>query len=110
MSLFKYLFDTEWGQRNDIEELKQKARRQQILTSGRTQRYDDAILGLQLEQKELEIQIGELQLTVRALLQMLNQTKDWNDSTFEEMLEKLDLEDGVLDGMITKPTDDQKEH
>ncbi len=94
MSLWKYVLDTEWSQRSDIEALKQRAdetRRKLLKRSVKTAE--------RLE--ELETQVGELALLCRSLLLVLRQKGTIDPDALERVMVGIDLEDGVLDHMVT---------
>ena len=105
MSLFELLFpnDSDRKRRADIDDLKDRARRQQILTKGRNKHYENEVSMLKSQVENLELQVGELQLLTRALLEQLKQRDDWDEATFQKILFEIDLEDGVQDGRISPP-------
>lgn len=106
MDFWNYLFDNEYKQRADIQGLKkhslvwkqaqQRARRQ---VDDQQQRID-----------ELENQLGELALLCRSLLTVLREDGTIKPERFHEVMNRIDAEDGTLDGKITPqgpPPDDR---
>ena len=98
MSIFNYLFDSEWSQRSDIEHLKERSRRQRQLASRSARRNASKVQTLEAQVEELQEEVGALQLITRALLQTLEATPDWDAETFKAALQQIDLEDGIEDG------------
>lgn len=94
MSLWKHVLDTEWSQRSDIEALKARAeslRKKLTKRSMKTSQRIDA----------LETQVGELALLCRSLLTVLRTSGALDPDAFEKAMVRIDLEDGVLDNMVT---------
>lgn len=98
MTFWKYMFDSEYQQRADIEALKQRSRRQAEMSRRRRRRKSDKINELSEQVEELEDEIGELQLLNRALFAVLRESDSWNEERFCKILHDLDMEDGELDG------------
>ncbi len=94
MSIFNYLFDNEWSQRADIEDLKAQAARLSD-RSTRNLRYENRI-------KELETDIGELALLSKALMRILLEKGICTGRELEDLIKTIDMEDGVEDGKVTK--------
>lgn len=92
--MWEYVFDNDYMQRRDIGHLK----RQQDIAR-RRQRLDRKKSNDRVE--ELEMQIGELALVCRTLVEMLVENGSLDPKRFEEIRREIDLEDGVLDGAIT---------
>ena len=106
MSLFEFLFDSDRKRRADINELKDRARRQQLLSKSERSHQKDEVANLKLQISDLELQIGELQLSLRALVCVLQRRSDWSEVDFADALLQIDLEDGVQDGRVTKSTNE----
>ena len=109
MSIFNYLFDNEWRQRSDIEDLRERSRRQQYVARREKRRASSEIQALEYNVKELQEQVGELQLITRAMHQMLQSQNGWDESRFQKILVELDLEDGVRDGKVTSHQEEEPE-
>ncbi|MHC4886947.1 MAG: hypothetical protein ACYTGH_17870, partial [Planctomycetota bacterium] len=78
MSFFDYVFDSEWRQRSDIEDLKRRARRQQRAARSGNRQANAKVASLEARVDELEEQMGALQLLNRALIETLRQSPGWN--------------------------------
>ena len=53
--------------------------------------------------QDLEDEVGSLLLVVRALSEMLRSKGLFDETAFREAMQRIDLEDGVLDGKVTRP-------
>jgi len=106
MSLFKYLFDNEWSQRADIEELKMQARRQKWASINSDRRKAEEVDDLSFQVRDLQDQVGSLRLIVRGLVTLLKEQKTLDYPKFREILLKIDMEDGVQDGKASGPLPD----
>ncbi len=105
MDLWNLLFDSEYKQRSDIESLKRMARQRQAMQ----QRDIQSAVDQQQRIAELENHVGELALLCRALLTILREDGTIQPERFQEVMQKIDAEDGHSDGMITPqgpPPDD----
>ena len=104
MSIFDHLFDSEYKQRVDIESLKRGAQERRRARSRDRQQLDDQ----QKRIEELEDQVGELALLCRSLLTVLREDGTVEPERFQQVMEKIDAEDGVVDGKVTRspPPDD----
>ncbi|MCY3023192.1 MAG: hypothetical protein NTW87_29800 [Planctomycetota bacterium] len=94
MSLWDYLFDNEWRQRSDIEELKQRtarARIAQIHTQSRAQR----------KQEELEQDIGTLALFCRTTITLMLEKGLVTREEFLARMAQVGASDGKIDGRYT---------
>jgi len=98
MSVFKYIFDSDWSQRSDIETLKeQNAKLADRLRSKRSRESEhDARI------EDLEQEVGELALVCKTLMQVLLENHVCTGQDIETMLKQIDRADGVEDGRITK--------
>lgn len=105
MSIFKYLFDNEWSQRADIEELKMRARRQHWASINGSNKTESEIYSLEVQVRQLQEQVGSLQLVTRGLVSMLKEQKNWDEKKFQRTLLEIDIEDGVQDGQVTRKID-----
>lgn len=104
MDFWDRLFDNEYKRRADIDSLRKTARRQGIA------RYRDREQMDAQEQRieRLEEHVGELALLCRTLLTVLRENESIKPEHFEKVMNEIDAEDGVVDGMITperKPDD-----
>jgi hypothetical protein len=94
MSAWNYMFDYALLRR--IEDL-----------SARAARSDRQIRSAQRHRVEdLERELGQLTLVCRALIGMLKEQGHFDAAVFNAALDKIDAEDGVLDGRVT-PEDER---
>jgi hypothetical protein len=105
MSIFNYLFDNEWSQRSDIEELKARSSRQHQVAARSYSRTESKVRSLETEVDTLKDEVGALQLIVRSLVKTLETTPGWREEDFRENLMAIDLEDGILDGKAKLPSE-----
>ena len=96
MSILSYVFDSEWSQRSDINSLKE-----QNSNVARHQRGQNRKLASRID--ELEENVGELTLLCRSLLTALRENGTLVPAAFEDVMRRIDLEDGVLDGKVAEP-------
>lgn len=104
MSLWDHLFDSEYKQRADIESLKQMSRKRMLAQS----RGDRMLNDQQGRIERLEEQVGELALLCRTLLTILREQDAVDPERFEQVMQQIDAEDGLVDGQFT-PRQDQDE-
>lgn len=99
MGFWDNLFDNDYKQRADINHLKQiaSARRLSQIEATRNAREQEERI------EELENQVGELALLCRSLLTLLRENGTVNPEQFQEVFNRLDAEDGTVDGKISKP-------
>jgi len=90
--VWEYLFDSEYSQRRDIELLKQ-----QSVTSASV--ANDS-LALGLANRQHAQRIGRLELTVEALVRVLQTRLGLTREELGLMIQRIDLADGVEDGAI----------
>ncbi len=102
MSLWHYLFDSDYMQRADLESLKDRSRRQHLAIARSSARKTKRISELEGRVEELEEQVGALELINRALLATLRKSSDWSEEEFCNLLNQIDVEDGALDGKVTR--------
>ena len=95
MSVFKYIFDSEWSQRSDIEKLKVQAAR-----SSKHAEFAKATQKARIA--ELERDVGELALLSKALMQIILERQLCTGEELEALMREIDLADGVEDGRISK--------
>jgi len=98
MSLWDYVFDSEWSQRSDIEDLKRRTRNSQSVTMRKTVRQRKEIESLEERVEELEGDVGQMTLFLMATIEMLKSTGKWDNEVFHQALEFIDGRDGVKDG------------
>lgn len=89
MSLWNYLFGSDWKQRSDIE----STREQLDVAVG----ANDALREIVLWQGQ---RLDRLELLFEALFRGFEQTGAVDRATFAKMVEQVDLADGALDGKI----------
>jgi len=103
MSIWDYLFDSDWRQRSDIQAL--KVRGTQLSGYLQSARYSAEQLGDKI--KELQSDIAAIALFNQTLLRMLVQKGICTPEEFNALFTEIDLEYGVQDGRITeKPTEE----
>jgi hypothetical protein len=103
MSIWKYLFDSDWQQRSDIEDLAERSGH--LADTVRGARYSAQQLKEQV--RELQNDVAELALFNQTLLRVLVQKGLCTPEEFKELFTQIDLEDGTQDGQITeKPTNE----
>ncbi len=105
MSFFKYMFDSEWSQRADIERLKnrdeQRSRqvaRRNMRAQQKARETEARIEELETQVAELEDQRGEMALYLKALLAVLLEKKAVSPEEIHTMMHKIDVADGEYDG------------
>ena len=98
-SVLDYMFDNDWIQRADIENLKSSA--QQMQSS--EYRMRRKVLDDSQRIGDLEDQVAHLTLINEALLRMLEKKNTFARDEFRALLVEIDLEDGVHDGKLAKP-------
>ena len=98
-SVLNYMFDNDWIQRADIENLKSSARQMQS-TEYRMRRK---VLNDSQRIGDLEDQVAHLTLINEALLRMLEKKNAFGRDEFRALLVEIDLEDGVHDGKLARP-------
>jgi hypothetical protein len=105
MDFWDHLFDNEYKQRADIESLK----RSSLARKRGRMRDRQQVQDLQQRIEELEDQVGELALLCRSLLTVLREDGTVQPERFQEVMHRMDAEDGVVDGKITpeKPASDE---
>lgn len=96
MSIWNYVFDSEYRQRSDIESLKASA-----LAMSRRSRRGNRELRERVE--ALEDEVAELTLLCRTLLSVLRQSGAVDPAAFEATSRQIDAEDGVVDGKVREP-------
>ena len=100
MSIFKYLFDSEWNQRSDIESLKSKQRRT-------TQFHGSRYRQNKAKLEEVENDVGELALYCRTAVTLMVEKGLLTREEFMERMEEIDASDGSPDGKYMGPMDDE---
>jgi hypothetical protein len=96
VSIWRYVFDSELRQREDIEQLRRRAeitRRHARIRSADVKERLDA----------LEDEVGELGLLVRALIETLRAGGAVDAEALAAAMHRIDAADGVVDGRAGKP-------
>lgn len=93
MSIWNYVFDSEWSQRSDIESLKEQAQAARARMDHERRDTRDRVA-------KLEQEVGELALLCRAMLQVLSENGGIKPEQLHAAMEKIDAEDGVIDGRV----------
>ncbi|RMG17416.1 MAG: hypothetical protein D6731_04210 [Planctomycetota bacterium] len=91
---WSYVFDSEYRQRADIEDLKRRGQAVQ-------RRVRRGLRDLEERVEELELQVGSLALLCRALLSLLREQGTVDPEALAAAVDAIDLEDGVRDGLVT---------
>ncbi len=99
MSIFNYIFDSDWSQRSDIDALKRQ--NATLVGHSRVRRSKEAANEARVE--ELEQEVGELALLCKTMMQILLEKRVCTGQEFEALIAKVDASDGVSDGKVTKP-------
>lgn len=94
MSIFKYLFGSNWMLEGDIESLKEQSVAQYRDAANTNHKVDSAEARIQ----DLEEQVGALTLLVRTMHEMMRQSDQWSETTFRKLLLEIDMTDGKKDG------------
>ncbi len=89
MSLWDYLFDSEYKQRDDIDALQ-----------GQLQTSDEWIAALKRQLQAAQQRVDRLELVLEALVQLLEAKESLGREELEIMVQRVDLADGVEDGRI----------
>ena len=105
MDFWDHLFDNEYKQRTDIESLK----RSSLARKRGRMRDRQQVQDLQQRIQELEDQVDELALLCRSLLTVLRENGTVQPERFHEVMQRIDAEDGVVDGKITPDKPDADE-
>ncbi len=95
MSFWDYVFDSEFRQRDDINNLS-KSLRQKSKRDRRESRRQKEKLSERID--ELELEIARITLFSRSLLKILSDKNICTPAEWEATLHTLDLEDGKIDG------------
>lgn len=89
MSLWDYLFDSEYSQRDDINSLQ-----------GQLKSSDEWIAALKRQLQAAQERADRLELVLEALVQLLETKGSLGREELEIMVQRVDLADGVEDGRI----------
>jgi hypothetical protein len=101
-SVLDYMFDNEWIQRADIENLKSST----FQMRSSAYRMQRKVINDAERIRELEDQVAHLTLINEALLRMLEKKGVFARDEFRSLLVEIDLEDGVHDGKLAPPQRD----
>lgn len=101
MSFWDHMFDSEWKQRSDIEELKKASRYRRFSSRRQAGEHEEQIKSLEHRIDELEDDLGQATLFLMATMEMLKQTDNWDNDKFHSALAIIDKRDGVQDGKAT---------
>ena len=98
MSFWDYVFDSEFSQRSDINNLNNisKSLREQRRRDRRESRRQKEKLSEKVD--ELELEVARMTLFSRSLLKILSDKNICTPAEWEATLRTLDLEDGKIDG------------
>ncbi len=104
MSLWNYVFDSQWMQRSDIEQLKKSTWRRQLSSSRISSRQKKKMVSLEERIEELEDNLGQVTLFLLSSMEMLKQSNNWDDDKFKEAMDMIDGKDGIQDGKASLET------
>jgi hypothetical protein len=100
MTIFDYLFDSEWSQRADINSLDERAKRlEEKMSAGG--------LDLSLQVRDLRRDVARLALLVETLADLVISKSLCTREEFWQHVDRRDREDGVADGIKTEPAPDE---
>ena len=109
MTFWDHLFDNDYRQRTDIEALRRKANTRNSATMRNRRDLEEHHQRIE----KLEQHVGELALICRTLMTLLREQGTFSPEELQEVMNRIDLEDGVADGRIShhpkdaaKPQDD----
>lgn len=99
MDFWDLFFDSDFKQRADIEALKRSEHARRVSRRHKLRQVED------MEQRieQLEDQVGELALLCRTLLTVMREDGSIAPERFQEVMIRIDAEDGVVDGKVTPP-------
>jgi len=97
MSLFRYLFDSQWMQRSDIDHLEERAGELEyrVLKSGQQS------LGLEADVSRLRRDVSRMLLMLETVQRVLADKGICNQEDFVRRMRAIDAEDGIVDGQRT---------
>ena len=108
MEFLDYLFDNEYKQRNDIEELKEQSFivQNSMYTDYKkiekgTKKTDEEISKLKKRIAELENNLGTMAMFVKTIKKLLEEKGLFNETEFIKLCKKIDLADGIADNKST---------
>lgn len=79
---------------------------QRAIAARQASTADPRIDGLAKRFEVLQAELDESQMVIRALVEMILQSSDYSSSDLSDLIEDIDLRDGIRDGRIT-PEDDR---
>lgn len=99
MSFFRYLFDSEWMQRADIDRLEERAGELEyrLLRSGQSSR------NLETDVSQLRREVSRMMLMLEAIQRTLADKNLCSREDLVRRMQAIDAEDGVVDGRVTPP-------
>ena len=103
MSFFDNLFDSEWAQRSDINELDERARRLEY----RVLRGNQHATGLEQEVSDLRRDVSGMLLMLETLQRVLADRGICSQEDFVKRMRAIDAEDGIVDGEMS-PTSNRQ--
>ena len=105
MSLFRYLFDSDWMQRADLEHLDERA--QELEARVWATHEKEKSVGLQVN--ELRRDVGRILLVVETLQRVLADKGICSEEDFVRRMRAIDAEDGIEDGRLRPPASKESE-
>lgn len=105
MSIYSYLFDSDWMQRADLNRLDEKAEALDARLWSERNRSDD----VRLEVRELRRDVSRMLLAVETLQRVLADKGICSGEDFVKRMRAVDAEDGVVDGQLGGGSDSAQE-
>lgn len=105
MSLFRYLFDSDWMQRADLERLDEKAEK----LEARVWADREKKVGLELQVNELRRDVGRMLLMLETTQRILADKGICSSEDFVRRMRAIDAEDGIEDGQLRPPAPTESE-
>jgi hypothetical protein len=105
MSFFRYLFDNNWMQRADIDNLEERAGELEyrILQSGQSSR------NLETDMAHLRRDVSRMMLMLEAIQRTLADKGLCSREDLVQRMQAIDAEDGLVDGKMTLPSSGKAE-
>ena len=100
MSFFRYLFDNDWIQRQDIDNLEERASELEyrVLRSGHSSKT------LETDVAQLRRDVSRMMLRLEAIQRTLADKGLCSREDLVRRMQAIDAEDGVIDGKMTLPS------
>ncbi len=105
MSLFNYMFDSEWNQRSDINDLEERAHELEyrVLSGGQKAK------NLETEVTHLRRDVSRMLLLLETFQRVLADKGICSQDDFVRRMRAIDAEDGVEDGQMSPGRNSEKD-